>query len=970
MSMSIGQRLVGREQELQQLRGLLKRTFCGAGSLVLVSGEAGVGKTSLVRELAANSRENNWLVLTGHCYDLSAVSPYGPWREVVEAAMRQEQVSAAASSLRSRDSFVETADAETLFSELAAYLTEIAAQQPLVITLEDLHWSDPGSIEFLRAFARGISALPILLIVTYRETDLTPDDPLYPLLPQLVREAGAHRIHLLPLDRSDIETLVQSRYELSTTDEDRLVSYLEWWGHGIPLYLIELLQTLEDEGGLLQSDCHWELQSLDQLHVPLLIRQLIHGRVTQLEPSTRNVVEIAAVIGHDVPLWLWRRVSEATNDLFAEAFDYVMRANILEESLGSMALKFHHALVREAIYAGIPLLQRQEWHRQVAEALDESGSVEPETIAYHFQQAGDPKAVEWFIRAGRQFERVAWATAADCLGSASELMDEYGGELEDRIWLLIRRAQLMRLANPRLSLAILEEAAVMAEAANDELLRAYVRLHYGHIRGLVGELRLGLEDLQAGVTVLDAHDAERSDYHKPSAPGAVATIWLDVDTQIVAISAVVGRVAEALAHAQAVIDRTGEEYPGAAWARGMALALAGEPLKANDAFALTLDLLRNASDYPNLVTILLIQLESVQLPYFADDLLERRRIADEAESAWKRSGLALGNLSPRLARLNLLYIEGSWTEARELARTVVDSEGERTIVHVASIIVQAQMSAAQGKTEEAWEAIQEFLPDGVQSMPGDENFTDAQTMQVLSASLCLDVGDFEGARAWTEAHARWLGWSGAVLGKASGQLLWARLFQAEYDIPRARHHARQAVEFASDPRQPLTLLTALRTLGQIECMDAQYESARAHLQEALALSTACMAPYERALTLVALAKLEQEGGDREQAHAFLDEAREISVGLGAAPSLARIDRVRASLTASGPEDTAPVGADLSPREIDVLCLVAAGQSNREIAVDLKISTRTAERHITNIYNKLGISSRAEAIAFAHRHQIV
>ena len=667
-----------------------------------MSGEAGVGKTSLVRDLVTNSRENGWLVLTGHCYDLSAVSPYGPWREIVEAATKEEALSGAASALRSRDSVLETANAEALFSELATFLTDVATQHPLIIALEDMHWSDPGSLEFLRAFARGISELPILLIVTYRETDLTPDAPLYPLLPQLVREASAHRIHLLPLDRSNIEALVQSRYELSTTDEDRLVSYLEWWGHGIPLYLIELLRTLEYDQRLVQSGDHWDLQSLDQLHVPLLIRQLIHGRVSQLEPDMRRVVEIAAVIGHDVPLWLWRRVSEATDELFAEVTEYVMRANILEESPESMALKFHHALVREAIYAGIPLLQRQDRHRRVAEALDESGSAEPEAVAYHFQQAGDPRAVEWFIQAGRQFERVAWATAADCLGSASELIDEYGGELEVRIWLLIRRAQLMRLANPRLSLSILEEAAIMAEAANDELLRAYVRLHYGHIRGLVGELRLGLEDLQAGVTVLDAHDVERSDYHKPSAPGAVNTIWLDVDTQIVATSTVVGRVAEALAHAQAVIDRTGEEYPGAAWARGMALALAGEPLKAKDALESTIDLLRAEPDYPNLLTMLLVQLESVQLPYFADDLLERRRIADEAESAWRRSGLALGNLSPRLARLNLLYIEGSWTEARDLARTVVDSDGGRTIVHVASIIIQAQMSAAQGRTDEAW----------------------------------------------------------------------------------------------------------------------------------------------------------------------------------------------------------------------------------------------------------------------------
>jgi DNA-binding CsgD family transcriptional regulator len=226
-----------------------------------------------------------------------------------------------------------------------------------------------------------------------------------------------------------------------------------------------------------------------------------------------------------------------------------------------------------------------------------------------------------------------------------------------------------------------------------------------------------------------------------------------------------------------------------------------------------------------------------------------------------------------------------------------------------------------------------------------------------------------GARAWLEAHDRWLDWNGAVLGRSEGHALWARYFWLAGDVEQARDYAERALAHASEPRQPLALLAAHRLLGELDTDAGRYEDAARHLDASLRLAEACEAPYERAQTLLALVELRAAMDDRAGAERLLDEARAICELLGAKAALERCHALAARLAAA--PSAAPVyPAGLSAREVDVLQLVAQGLTNGQVAERLYLSPRTVEQHLRSIYNKLGVSTRAAATAFAYEHRIV
>jgi DNA-binding CsgD family transcriptional regulator len=244
---------------------------------------------------------------------------------------------------------------------------------------------------------------------------------------------------------------------------------------------------------------------------------------------------------------------------------------------------------------------------------------------------------------------------------------------------------------------------------------------------------------------------------------------------------------------------------------------------------------------------------------------------------------------------------------------------------------------------------------------------DTLPLQRLAAALALDAGDLELARAWLEAHDRWLSWSGAVLGHAEGYLGWAAYHRAAGKPALARRHAEQALACAEQPRQPLALLAAHRLMGELDIQARRYDEATAHLGAALALAGACDAPFERALTLLALADLRRANGRLDDARSFIDEACAICGSLGAVRALALADALAGRISG---RTLAGAPAGLTPREIEVLRLVAEGLTDAQVAERLFLSPRTVSQHLRSIYNKLGVSSRAAATRFAIEHGLL
>ena len=276
----------------------------------------------------------------------------------------------------------------------------------------------------------------------------------------------------------------------------------------------------------------------------------------------------------------------------------------------------------------------------------------------------------------------------------------------------------------------------------------------------------------------------------------------------------------------------------------------------------------------------------------------------------------------------------------------------------------------QGKYDIAWDLISLSLPDGPEQHPDTTCHLDTLIAQRLAVEIELERDDLEAARNWLESHDSWLMMADTVLGQAESQLLWARYYLADGDSNKAREQTERALELASNPRQPLALLSAHRLQGAIEVRQERYADAEGHLEQSRLLANACEIPIERAWTLVEIARLRIVQQDGEAVRLALSEARTICESLQAQPALDVIAGLEAQVItvaeAVGEEDV----YGLSPRELEVLHLLVDGKTDREIAEELFISPRTAMSHVANIRNKLGVDSRTAAVGIAIREGLV
>jgi DNA-binding CsgD family transcriptional regulator len=996
--------LVGRDRELGLLRDALARAQQGRGSLVLVSGEAGIGKTTLVQAIAAEARAAGSLVLIGQAFDLSATPPYGPWLELADRFLEDPDLPALPEVLKRGTGVGDLANQLALFEVVRDFLQSIARVKPLVLVLEDMHWSDRASLDLLRYMARHTADHRITIITTYRDDEITRQHLLFQLLPLLVRETQPTRVALHRLRDDAVRTLVREAYQLSAADESRLASYLRRHAEGNPLFVNELLRTLEEQSILNRSTDGWQLSSLSQVPVPPLLDQVIEGRLSRLPKETRQLLQVAAVIGSEFSLDIWQALSQVDDEMLNGALEQAIEAYLLVESEDGTGACFTHALIRDALHSSLVLPQRRRLHRLAAELMIERNQTDPDVLAYHFQQAGDPRAVEWLIRSGdRAQQGYAWLTAAERFEAAQSALELNRANLPEQGWLLYRAGRLRRFTDPQRALSLLTEAERITEQVHDPVLAAYTRLDLGFLRILTGHIRQGLDEMVAAVPALDALPADHalsnsqvtrwvadslppeasssSDAQSPDVPVKPINIRIGV---VVFWLALVGRMADGLelgreyaAQVAEISDPNaglrgsiGDTYCGL----GFALAMTGSIEDSRDAFRQAVENHQAIGHYRMITADLWHELYSLHLPFHSDSVRERWRRIHDVETAWQMSehfGAWYSADTPTGAtRVPVLYLEGEWDEALQRGQTNTDASPVtgrlRSYQSAFNLAVLGRLLRDRGESVRAWSHVKELLPDGPHTDPGDSYYEIATATQRLAIELALDDEDLETGQSWLNAYDRWLEWSGATAGRAEGAQLWARYYETIGDYDSARTLADRALQYASSPRQPLALITARRFLGELDIANKHYADAAEHLRESLLLAEACAANFERARTILALAELDLNTGKRNSAQQRLLQVRQICEPLGATPTLERVAALETKLGTR--YSAAPYG--LTPREIDVLRLIARGMSDKEIADALFISPNTVMRHVSHILEKLDVDSRTAATARAIRHGLV
>ena len=830
-----------------------------------------------------------------------------------------------------------------------------------MVLLDDLHWADPASLDLLRFVAREIAVIPLLLIVTYRADELTRRHPLYQLLPVLEREAHATRLDLRRLSADAIQALV-AQYHLPEADQERLLTHLQARAEGNAFFVIQLLRALEESGALQPNDRNrnqgWTLGNLVSVQVPVPLKQVIDGRLTRLGEETQRLLAMAAVIGQDVPLTIWATVAGADEETLLGVIEQGTAVHLIEETPDGMQARFVHALIRETLYESILPSRRRRIHRQVGETLSALANPDPDAIAYHFRQAGDARAAKWLIAAGERAERAyAFITAAERFEAALRVMDEHGVRTREQGQVLRWLARSLRFADPWKGIRYLDEVVLLAAELGDHALTASALNSRGALHFLTGTCEQGLADMEAAVAML-------------TDPAAIA----DNHREIASYLTWIGRYAQAqevwdrLVPEERDYDLLSARHPELYTPQVDAVirTAMGQPEEARRAFSRSRATMRAARrHYPHAVAII-EELYSLFLPYYADQVQERHDLAAMAEESYIRVRDVHADPRTRLIYLPLLVIEGAWHEARQLADIFMEQRPISWHRHIIGAI--GALAYAQGDDGLLRRLMNLCLPAGLATPLDATWFTPTLALQRFVAAHAIDNGDSEAAHAWIEAYHQRLEWSGAILGQSEGQALWAAYHRATGDSVAAYASTTRALQHATEPRQPLALLTAHRLLGELDTAAGRHDDAEKHLDAALALADACAAPYERALTLLAMAECHTARGETADAIALLDAARAICTPLGAKPALARADALLTRLAAIKDSPSAhPAG--LSAREVEVLRLIVAGQTNRGIADALFLSEHTVRVHVRNILTKTDTANRTEAAAFALRHDL-
>ncbi|WP_182879327.1 AfsR/SARP family transcriptional regulator [Microbispora sp. H10949] len=455
---------IAREQELARLGERLGGVRRGRGGVLLVTGEAGIGKTRLAQLAAEEAEARGVAVVWGRCVEAEAAPPFWPW---LQALRELGERGRAAARLLAGEGADAPADPEAALFELYEGVLAALARSgtPTLVVLDDLHAADAASLRLLGFLAAELHRRPVLVLATVRPEPGREPERLRDALAALTREPGAERLTLRPFTAEDVAAFLR-RHDLT---DPALAGLLYRRTGGNPFYLGELLRLLGSEHRL----------DAASLGVPEGVMEVIGRRVARLPGPTTELLRRAAVLGRDVSLDVLEALTRTPAEEVMSLLEPAVAVGILAEAPDGFDYRFSHALVRDALYAGLGRLDKARLHLHVAEALESlpmtlpggDGTARLPVLAHHFAMAarvgGADKAVGYAARAARQ------ATAQRAYDEAVELWEKALLALgrrdpARRCRLLIELGRSLRvIGDVARARAVLEEAIALAEDTGD-----------------------------------------------------------------------------------------------------------------------------------------------------------------------------------------------------------------------------------------------------------------------------------------------------------------------------------------------------------------------------------------------------------------------------------------------------------------------------------------------------------------------
>jgi tetratricopeptide (TPR) repeat protein len=494
---------VGREFELRQLQAAFDAALSGQGSLAMVVGEPGIGKTSLSEQLATYVAVRGGRTLVGHCYEEGSLSlPYLPFVEAMRTyvlerppeALREELGTGAQDVARIVSEVQDRLqvhvrppgdpgdDRWRLLQAVAGFLRNASQVQPLLLVLEDLHDADRGTLDLLVHLARNLEGSRLVVVGTYRDVEVDRVHPLSGALAELRRTSSFQRVSLRGLTVDEVQRMMNviRGQDVPWGRAEAIHRQTE----GNPLFVQEVLRYLVEEGLVVRREGRYVRASGGEpdAGIPEGLRDVIGKRLTRLSAKTNQVLSVAAVIGRDFRLDVLQRVVGLPEDDVIEALDEATDRAVVEvrSELGAnITYRFAHAFFRQALYEEISPPRRIRWHQQVARALEQVHARRREEhaseLAEHFAHSSDPEDLEKAVRygelaAGRALGVHAYGEAVRHLERALEVQEVLDPDDRTRrcdLLLALGEAQMPFEAPRKVADVIAPEALALAEVLDD-----------------------------------------------------------------------------------------------------------------------------------------------------------------------------------------------------------------------------------------------------------------------------------------------------------------------------------------------------------------------------------------------------------------------------------------------------------------------------------------------------------------------
>ncbi|MGZ4287662.1 MAG: ATP-binding protein [Solirubrobacteraceae bacterium] len=447
---------VGRRAELERLHASWGGVQMHRDRrIVLIAGEPGVGKTRLAQRFASGAVAEHATVLVGRCSE-EPLAPFEPFSEALAQAGTAE-------ALQPGDT-VDARARHRLFSTVDSALSDLAAVAPLLLVIDDIHWADRGTLLLTSFLLRSTSAGPILVIGTYRDTELGRRTPLTAALAELRRGGALDRIDLRGLPLDDVVTLTRSA--LGT---DEIAARVHARTAGNAFFVEEVLRGLAEPGPQV---------------VPESVRHAVGVRLSRMSDDANELIAAAAILGLEHDAHSLQATAGLEPDAAEAALDEILRARLLQPAAAAQRFEFAHALVREVVHDECNVLRRARLHRRAAQALSTLGeSRHLEEIAMHLFEAASTtdarRAAEMLERAGRRaLDRLAYEDAADRFDRALDALTLADAEDESGPVLLARGDALSRAGDPDAARASFSAARTLALRQSDPVLLAQAALGF------------------------------------------------------------------------------------------------------------------------------------------------------------------------------------------------------------------------------------------------------------------------------------------------------------------------------------------------------------------------------------------------------------------------------------------------------------------------------------------------------------